>query len=74
MVEFKLIYQIQIFWILKFPFLPPETQKELSKQIKQSYKLRQQSTKLIDIAKQAVEMAIEQNEEAALQFIKANTA
>ncbi len=56
------------------PILPIETQKELAKQIKQSFKLRQQSDKLIDIAKQAVEMAIEQNEEAALKFIKANTA
>ena len=29
----------------------------------------QQSTKLIDIAKQAVKMAIEQNEEVTLKFI-----
>lgn len=56
------------------PILPMETQIELSKQIKQSFKLRQESTKLIDIAKQAVEIAIEQSEEVALQFIKANTA
>lgn len=59
---------------IKIPLLPIEPQKELSKQIKQSFKLRQQSSKLIEIAKQAVEMAIEQNEEAALKFIKVNTA
>ena len=38
------------------------------------FNIRQQSIKLIDITKQAVKMAIEQNKEAALKFIKANTA
>ena len=38
------------------------------------FNICQQSTKLIDIAKQAVKTAIEQNKEAALKFIKANTA
>ena len=55
------------------PVLPMDIQKELTKQIKQSFKLRQESTKLIDIAKQAVEIAIEQDEKTALKFIKDNT-
>ncbi|MFQ3576685.1 MAG: restriction endonuclease subunit S [Cytophagales bacterium] len=55
------------------PILPMDTQKELVKQIQQSFKLRQESTKLIDIAKQAVEIAIEQDENTALKFIKDNT-
>lgn len=55
------------------PVLPIDTQKELAKQIKQSFKLRQESTKLIDIAKQAVEIAIEQDEKTAMKFIKDNT-
>ena len=55
------------------PILPMDIQKELSKQIKQSFKLRQESTKLIDIAKQAVEIAIEQNVNAAIDFIHSNT-
>lgn len=54
------------------PVLPMDTQKELTKQIKQSFKLRQESTKLIDIAKQAVEIAIEQDEKIAMKFIKDN--
>jgi restriction endonuclease S subunit len=55
------------------PILPMDTQKELVKQIQHSFKLRQESTKLIDIAKQAVEMAIEQDEQTAMKFIKDNT-
>lgn len=55
------------------PVLPMDTQKELTKQIQQSFKLRQESTKLIDIAKQAVEIAIEQDEKTAMKFIKDNT-
>jgi restriction endonuclease S subunit len=54
------------------PILPLDIQKDLVKQIQQSFKLRQESTKLIDIAKQAVEIAIEQNENAAMKFIKDN--
>lgn len=54
------------------PILPIDTQKELVKQIQQSFKLRQESTKLIDIAKQAVEIAIEHDENTALKFIKEN--
>ena len=55
------------------PVLPMDTQKELTKQIKQSFKRRQESTKLIDIAKQAVELAIEKDEKTAMKFIKDNT-
>lgn len=55
------------------PILPMDTQKELVKQIQQSFKLRQESSKLIDIAKQAVEIAIEQDEQTAMKFIKDNT-
>jgi type I restriction enzyme M protein len=55
------------------PILPMDTQKELANQIQQSFKLRQESSKLIDIAKQAVEIAIEQDEQTAMKFIKDNT-
>jgi restriction endonuclease S subunit len=58
---------------LYVPKISIEIQKEISKQIKQSFQLREESTKLIDIAKQAVELAIEQDEKAALKFIKDNT-
>jgi restriction endonuclease S subunit len=55
------------------PILPMDKQKELSAQIQESFKNRQESSRLIEIAKQAVEMAIEQDEETAMKFIKENT-
>lgn len=58
---------------LYVPKLPIETQKEISKLIKQSFKQRQESTHLLDITKQAVEIAIEQDEQTAMKFIKDNT-
>ena len=58
---------------IPIPILPIDEQKELVKQIKQSFKLRQESSKLIEIAKQAVEIAIEQDEQTAMKFIKKNT-
>jgi hypothetical protein len=58
---------------LYVPKIPIDIQKEISKQIKQSFQLRQDSSKLIDIAKLAVEIAIEQDEKTAMKFIKDNT-
>jgi type I restriction enzyme M protein len=52
------------------PVLPMEMQKELTKKIQQSFKLRQESARLIEIAKKAVEIAIEENETLALKFIQ----
>ena len=52
---------------IKIPTLPISEQKKLSEQIQQSFKLRQESIKLIEIAKQAVEMAIEKDEDAAMK-------
>ena len=54
------------------PILPMDTQKELANQMKNSFKLREESARLIETAKQAVEIAIEQNEKKAMEFIKAN--
>ncbi|MCA6431333.1 MAG: restriction endonuclease subunit S [Cytophagales bacterium] len=54
------------------PILPMDKQKELVKQIKESFKLRHESVKLIEIAKRAVEIAIEQDETVGLNFIDKN--
>jgi restriction endonuclease S subunit len=58
---------------IPIPILPMDKQKELSAQIQESFKNRQESSRLIEIAKQAVEMAIEQDEQTAMKFIKDNT-
>jgi len=55
------------------PILPIDVQKELAKQIQQSFKLRKESKRLLEVAKTAVEMAIEEGEDKAIKFIKANS-
>ena len=47
--------------------------KELTKQIQQSFKLRKESKRLLEVAKTAVEMAIEVGEDKAIKFIKTNS-
>ena len=54
------------------PIVTMETQKEIAKQIQKSFELRKHSAKLLEIAKQAVEIAIEQDEDKALKFMKDN--
>lgn len=54
------------------PILPMENQIEISNMVQESFKLRRESLRLLDIAKQAVELAIIENEELALNFIKEN--
>lgn len=54
------------------PILPMEMQIEISKNIQESFKLKNESKQLLEHAKQAVEIAIRDNEEKALQFIIEN--
>ncbi len=55
------------------PILPIDVQKELSKQIQQSFKLRKESKRLLEVAKTAVEIAIEEGESKAMKYIKENS-
>ena len=52
------------------PILPMEEQTEISNKVQESFKLRHESKRLLDVAKQAVEIAISENEEMALKYIK----
>jgi len=52
------------------PILPLDVQKELAKQIQQSFKLRKESKRLLEVAKTAVEIAIEEGEIKAMKYIK----
>lgn len=52
------------------PVLDIDKQKELSEKIQKSFALRRQSKQLLEYAKQAVEIAIEQGEDAALVWLK----
>jgi len=58
---------------LKIPILTMPTQQKIASFIQQSFQLRQQSKHLLEIAKQAVEIAIETDENTAMEFINANT-
>lgn len=55
------------------PILPMDVQKELSKQIQQSFKLRKESKRLLEVAKNAVEIAIEEGEAKGMKYIKENS-
>lgn len=49
---------------------PQELQHNIRKQVEQSFAQRQRATRLLDAAKRAVEIAIEESESAALQFLQ----
>jgi len=51
------------------PKIDPTIQEQIKQKIQKSFQLRENSKKLLEIAKKAVEIAIEQNEEKAVEFI-----
>lgn len=55
------------------PIQPQDTQQEIKSLILSARKLRNSSTALLDVAKRAVEIAIEQDETAAMKYIEANS-
>lgn len=54
---------------LSIPIIDSDTQSKVSGLITESFKLKAESEKLLNTAKRAVEIAIEQDEAAAMQFI-----
>ena len=52
------------------PVLDMDIQKEIATKVQESFALRKQSKQLLEYAKQAVEMAIEQGEAVALVWLK----
>ena len=54
------------------PIMPMEDQIRLSSKVQESFRLRQESKRLLEVTKQAVEIAISENEETALKFLKDN--
>lgn len=53
---------------------PKEVQNEIEQSIKSAFDLEKQSEHLLEVAKQAVEKAIEENEEVAMEWMKKETA
>ncbi|TPD71280.1 restriction endonuclease subunit S [Flavobacterium microcysteis] len=54
------------------PILDPKTQTQIATWVQESFSLKQQSEQLLYIAKRAVEIAIEENEEVAMAYITPN--
>lgn len=54
------------------PILDINKQKEIADLVEQSFKLKTESERLLDVAKKAVEIAIEEDEENAMDYIKKN--
>ena len=55
---------------MPIPLFDKETQNGIVQKVKESSDLRNQSKRLLEYAKQAVEMAIEQSEDVALKWLK----
>jgi type I restriction enzyme, S subunit len=56
------------------PVVDMSIQQKIATQIQESFKLRAESEHLIEVAKRAVEIAIEQDEQAGLEYIERETA
>lgn len=54
------------------PVLPMEKQQEISQKVQESFRLRNESKRLLNVAKTAVEIAIGESEETALEYLKEN--
>lgn len=52
------------------PVLDMDIQKEIATKVQESFALRKHSKQLLEYAKQAVEMAIEQGEDVAMEWLK----
>ncbi len=54
------------------PIIDYKKQEQIAVLVEESFKLKVESERLLEVAKKAVEMAIEENEEKALKFINGN--
>ncbi len=55
------------------PIIDSKKQEEIAELVEESFKLKVESERLLEVAKRAVEMAIEIDEATAIKFIKDNT-
>lgn len=58
---------------LPIPFIDEKTQEKVATLVKESFSLKLESERLLQFAKRAVEIAIEQNENTGMAYIKANS-
>ena len=58
---------------LPIPILPEEKQIQIQQKVLESFNLRKQSKHLLECAKRAVEIAIEQDEQTAIDYLESET-
>ena len=58
---------------LNYPIIDYKKQKKIAELVEESFRLKKESGKLLEVAKQAVEIAIEQNEKEAMKYLSGNT-
>ncbi len=61
------------FLSMPIPLISPETQDLISKTVQESFALRREAQRLLGVAIRAVEIAIETNEEQAIDYIHADS-
>ena len=55
---------------VSIPILPMSSQQKIAAKVRESFALRAESKRLLDLAKHAVEVAIERGEDSAMEEIK----
>lgn len=58
---------------IPIPMIERGAQTEIAAMVQESFSLKAESERLLDVAKRAVEIAIEQDESAGINYIKANS-
>ena len=58
---------------LPIPCIDEETQEKIAAMVQESFSLKAESERLLDVAKRAVEIAIEQDENAGMAYIRTNS-
>jgi hypothetical protein len=54
------------------PIIDYETQQQIAKLVEESFHLKAESERLLEVAKKAVEMAIEVGEDRAIEYLNTN--
>lgn len=58
---------------VSIPILPMSSQQKIAAKVRESFALRAESKRLLDLAKHAVEVAIEHGEGGSIEFIEEET-
>ncbi|MCV6608285.1 MAG: hypothetical protein OIF32_08740, partial [Campylobacterales bacterium] len=57
---------------LLIPLIEQTIQSQIESKIKESFKLKEESKNLLELAKRSVEIAIEEDEKSALKYVEEN--